>query len=147
MSLLAKGDEEEGSSLERPHLGGNISPIGNGMITGGDGFYHPSHHRSESQDFTVNSAMHQKISKQQDANEDVDSGYDGSLVVPTEGASKPKEFIIKKIQRNPSNAYLNNNKAGNINIYNVNNTNSIGEKQTQSKQFRLSQQYWMKPSR
>ena len=91
--------------------------------------------------------MHQKTSKQQDANEDVDSGYDWSLVVPAESASKPKEFIIKKIQRNPSNAYLNNNKAGNINIYNVNNTNSIGEKQTQSKQFRLSQQYWMKPSR
>ena len=68
--------------------------------------------------------------------DDVEIGYDGSLVViqGSENTGKPKEFIIKKIQRNPSNAYLNNNKNSNINIYNVNNTNSTGEKTAHNSQ-------------
>lgn len=55
--------------------------------------------------------------------EDID-GLDGSIAEYDKG--KPKDFIIKKFQRNPSNAYINNKGSNlqNINIYNVNSNHS-----------------------
>lgn len=58
-----------------------------------------------------------------DAIEESETLLDTSAIFEGGDKSKPKEFIIKKFQRIPSNAHITgaaNNKLQNINIHNIN---------------------------